>query len=345
VWGNYVTWRRAVNQNENKCIELSEPSWIMVHNLESGKTWNISRKLTIIRDTIYYHAEAPAIWNGKIIYESQINGNSTDTKLFMYNISSKNTWQIPIRSSENAHGHLHGIYDNWIVYTDIQNSKRQAYLYNYNDGTYRTIVSKSDPYSVYGFVMNGNYVILTIIDTKSQFNLWIYNLNTANINVVNCSNINCSQIIATSIYGNRVGVTALVQSENLTHWQTYTLTPSTGELRQEQKDAHGLLIWDEQEVYEVGQDIHILNTETNNVTVLSSKTQRLGDIYGNTLVWTDNSNSLTLYGDARDDFDVYVRTVITTEQVVIDSMYIIIPVVVLIAAVIIAKRESLRNKT
>lgn len=341
VWGNNVVWRRANNQNENSYIELREPSWIMVHNLYSGNTYNITQENGIIRDTVYHHAEAPDIWNGKIIYEAQINGNSADTELFMYNISTKDTWCIPIKSTQWAHGHLHAIYGDWITYTHVENRKRQTYLYNYEADISRTVLSKSEPYSTYGFTMSENYVVLTVLNNTNGFEIWIYNIPTTDITKLNYS---AEKIIATSINNNEVGLSINETIDNVTQWNTYTYNIQTEEYSMVQPHSYGLLLSDEQTVYENDGKIHINSITLGQTVLTSGQIQYLGDIHGNTVVWMDNTNSMVQRGDARDNFDIYVRDVITTKEIILDSMWIVIPIIILIVVGVLIHKERMRGQ-
>ena len=220
IWGNYIVWRRAINQNGNGVIELSEPSWIMVHNIKNGKSWSITPVNKVISGNIYEHAESPDIWNGKIIYEAQVDTNSYNTHLFMHNISGNDTWQIPIRSTDYAHGHLHAIYGEWIVYTHIADGNRQAYLYNYKDGIYRTIIGRSESNTTYGLAMNDKYVALTVRDKNRNYNIWVYDITSTGIERLNYSS-NYSMMIATSIYGGEIGLSILEEVGNSTQWNVY----------------------------------------------------------------------------------------------------------------------------
>lgn len=331
VWGNNIVWRRAVNQNNNAKIELSEPSWIMVYNIESGKSYNITPMLTFVYGDKYNHAEAPDIYGNKIIYEAQVSGNSSDTRLFMYDIDTKITTLIPLITSTNCHGHLHLIYDKWIVYTDIQNHKRQAYLYNYESGAYRTIVSKIDSHTVYGMEMDENGIVLTVTSNLGTYEIWYYNLGTLNTERIIIENITT---MATSINNNIIGIT---QKYNQTSWAVYEYNILTKNLTLVERNAFGIITNGNEQVYQFNNSIIFRTNNNVSSTILStSYLQYLGDKQGNTLVWMENSNSNVSFGDARDDFDIYVRTVITVEQMVIDGIWFVISIIGVILIIVAA---------
>jgi hypothetical protein len=335
VWGDNIVWRRAVNQNSNTKIELSEPSWIMIYNIKDNEAYNITPVLTFVWGDKYDHAEAPEIYGNKVIYEAQISGNSSDTRLFMYDINSKDTIQIPLLSTTNSHGHLHLIYDTWIVYTDIQNNKRQAYMYNYETGAYRTIIGKGDTHTVYGAVMDGTSIILTIADVSGEFEIWNYDIYTSNIKILMSSN---TILMATSIYENVIGITEL--NDNKTMWQASSYNLLTNETVQFKNNTNSLIISSTYFAFESNGTLilskRIINNETDIIEIKSYSTKYIGDIYENTLVWMENSNTNVSFGNAKDDFDIYVRTVITVEQMVIDGIWFVISIIGVILIIIAA---------
>jgi len=335
---NYIVWRRAVNQNNNEYIELKEPSWIMVYDIEKGKTWNITDMNTILGGSnIFSHAQSPEIYGDKIIYEKQGSANSWDTRLCMYNISSKKTWEIPLRSTTKAHGHFHQIYNDWIAYTHIENGKRQAYLLNYENWNYRTIISKNDNYSVYGMVMHGNYVVITALNETNDFEILIYNIQSGlreSINLIR----NYSKIIATSISGDRIALNLLETNGNNTQWNTYIYNINSQSLFKHIDNTYGLMIYGDNTAYQMGNNIYYSGT---NITVIQSiGSQRLGDIHGNEIVWTDNSNGESQYGDARDDWDIFFREQVTPTEMISTNMIFIIIIVILVIIGGIASRNG-----
>lgn len=342
VWDDYIVWRRGINQNENAYIELFEPSWIMVGNYKSGKYFNITVSNQNINSKVRYHAQSPDIWNGKVIYEAQMSGDSIDTQLFMYNISSKDTWQLPIQSTRNANGHLHLIYDSWIVYTTIVQNKRQAYMYNYESGIYRTIIGPNSDKSVYGIVMNDNYVILTVADKTDSFDILVYNIYTSTYESINY-NIT-TQVIATSINGNIIGLNIRETNNNITMWCTYTYNIETSELTKIKNNTYGILFNSNQIVYQTSDSIRVEHDIYGVSMLPQSQTLHLSDIHGNTVVWTDNTNSNVTFDNARDNFDIYIREIITDKEIAIDSLYIIVPIVFFVVLGLLLKRESYRNQ-
>ena len=323
IWGNYIVWRRAINQNNNQYIELREPSWIMVHNINSGKTWNITEVNKLMRKPdIYFHAESPEIWNGKIIYEAQNSSNSWDTRLYMYNISSKKEWEIPLRSTNYAHGHLHLIHGDWIAYTHKENDKRQAYVVNYKDGNYRTILGKNENYNVYAMVMWDNDVVITVLNESGGFEIMEYNIATTQRDLIDLGR-NYSKAIATTIYKDKVGIGILEGEGNETQWNAYIYHLQSGNLDKLQDGIYGLLIWDNQMAYVEDGEIHIHDTGQE-IIISSVGRQYMGDIYNNAVVWMDNSNSEVFHGDARDDLDVFVRKEITNREIISKNLIFII---------------------
>jgi len=338
IWGSNIVWRRAINQNGNERIELSEPSWIMLYNVESGKTTNITEESIKFREGVYLHAESPDIWNDRIIYEAQSSGNSYDTNLYMYNITTKDTWKLPIMSTQYSNGHLHTIYGDWIVYTNKEDGKRQAYLYNYNVGFYRTIVGVSENYSVYGLTMNNDYVIITTVNETNNFEILIYNIASTDISYLNYTGKH-TQIIATSIYNNNIAVSVLKNNNNENQWNSYLYNIKREEYYRKIDNVVGVLIWDDNIAYSLNNDIYIGSNDGLDI-IEGRQTQYLSDIYENEIVWMSNENSGSLSGSARDNFDIYMRTVITDEEIIEMGIIGLIMVVSIITVIVIVKREK-----
>jgi len=334
IWGDYVVWRRAINQNGNSVIELSEPSWIMLHNYNTGKTLNITAENKQFEEGIYYHAQSPDIWNGKIIYEAQGSANSYDTRLYMYNITSKDTWEIPLKSSEYSHGHLHLIYNDWIVYTNIENDKRQAYLYNYVDGIYRTIVGKGENYTVYGLAMDSKNIVISCLNETNVYSIKIYNIFTTITESVNYTG-NYSKIIGTSVYNGNVAIS--VYEEN--QWNTYLYNINQREFAVKYENTYGMLIWDNNVVYKSNNTIYF-ETLDNKTAIPLGNNQYIGDIYGDVIVWMSNENSGVFTGDARDDFDIYIRTVLPSEDIIKSNLVFLIIIGIIIVVIVVVRRSN-----
>ena len=341
--GDYIVWRRAINQNDNEYIELREPSWIMVYNMRSGESWNITEKNKLMGNpNIYYHAESPEIHGNKIIYERQRSPNSYDTGLFMYNISSNETWEVPLRSTSHAHGHHHLIEGDWIAYTHKESNKRQAYLLNYEDGNYRTIIGKNEGYSVFGMVMWGNSVVITALNNSGGFEILTYNINStvrSNIEIGG----NYSKAIATTIYENQVGICIKEGSDNQTQWNAYIYNMDTGVLGVFKDNVYGLLIDESRIIYQVGDEIHIAEAGKETVIIRSIGRQYMGDVCDNAVVWMDNSNAEGDYGDARDDFDVFFRKEISQREVArqfISKNVIVIAIIIAVVFIGILSRRD-----
>ena len=341
IWDNNIVWRRAINQDGNERIEISEPSWIMLYNTESGETRNITEEIVKFREGVYLHAESPDIWNDKIIYEAQASGNSIDTKLYMYNITSKDIWEIPIQSSKYASGHLHAIYGDWIVYTNMKDGKRQAYLYNYNVGFYRTIVGVGENYSVYGLTMNDEYVIITALNETNEFEIIIYDIMSTDTTYLNYTN-NYTQIIGTSVYSDNIAISVLENINNQTEWNSYLYNIRSKEYYTKIENVCGVLIWEDNIAYKLNGNIHITIGNKTNV-IEARQTLYLGDIYKNAIVWMSNENSGSLTGSARDNFDIYVRTVITNKELIEMGTIALIMISVVVVLIIIIKRSKLQS--
>ncbi|MCK4545049.1 hypothetical protein KAU43_05880 [candidate division WOR-3 bacterium] len=344
IYGNYIVWRRAINQNNNEFIELREPSWIMVHDIRDSKTWNITAENKLMGNPdIYYHAESPEIYGDKIIYEAQGSGNSWDTRLYMYNISSKDTWEIPLKSTSYAHGHHHLIDSNWIAYTHKESCKRQAYLLNYEDGSYRTIVNKSENYSVYGLVMWDNNIVINVLNNSGGHEILLYDIDSASRKTIHIDG-NYSKAIATTIYGGRVGISILETVNNITQWNAYIYDIYTGHLELFKNGAYGLLIWNTQIAYVEGGNIYLTELGEETIIISSVRRQYLGDIYNNEIVWMDNSNSEANYGDARDDWDVFMRKQVTTQEIahdiISDNWIVILIIITVIVIGYLARRNG-----
>ncbi len=337
IWDDYIVWRRAINQNENSFIELSEPSWIMVHRISSGESWNITPINMEIGDGIFHHAEAPDIWNDKIIYEAQVNGNSSDTKLFMYNVSSGDTWRIPIKSTQDAHGHLHRVYGDWVAYTHKESGRRQLYLYNYEDGIFRTVISKADNYTVYGMEMHDDMLAITLMDLQKNVSVMVYDVLTTDFEILNYTG-NHSKIYATSIHGDKIGLTVLKADG---HWCVVIYDTIGKSFREIRGGAYGLLLWKGNVAFMSGGDIYV-GTENNLTNIPSRQQQILGDMYEHDIVWMDNRDSSNAYGDARDNFDIYVRTVITDEELF--QGWIILMIIIIIGVAIVVVATGKRTK-
>ena len=345
VYGNYIVWRRAINQNNNEYIELREPSWIVVHDIRRGTTWNITEaNVLMVNPDIYYHAESPEIDGDKIIYEAQGSGNSWDTRLYMYNISSKETWEIPLRSTTYAHGHHHLIDGDWILYTHKENDKRQAYLLNYEDWSYRTIIGKSENYSVYGMVMWGDNVVITALNNSGGYELLIYEISTTmRSNITIDVDGNYTKAIATTIYGDRVGISILEGEGNETQWNVYIYNLQGGVLDKFQDSIYGLLIWGNQLAYEKDGNIYICEEGKETIVISSIGMQYLGDICNNAVVWMDNSNAEGNYGDASDDWDVFIRKEVTPQEITYDILSDNWILLVIIITVIVIGYLARRN--
>ena len=340
IHGNYIVWRRAVNQNNNQYIELKEPSWIMVYDIQNGKSWNITEENTLMASSnIYYHAQSPEIYGDKIIYEKQCSDNSWDTKLFMYNISNGQTWQIPLKSTDYSHGHIHLIYGDWIAYTHSENDKKQAYLINYRDWSYRTIIGKGENYSVYGMVMWDTNIVISALNNSGGMELLRYNIMTTEREPI-MVNRNYSRITATSIYERKVGINVYESDGNTSHWRTYVMNLDTDYLDQFKSDIYGIMLWEDKIIYEESGNIHIYVEGTATTTISSIGKQYLGDVYQDDIVWMDNSNSETNYGDPRDDLDIFLRKEITPTDMVWDNRYFIVILIIGVSLLILFGRSG-----
>lgn len=332
IWGNYVVWRRAINLNQNNYIEISEPSWIMIYDIKTKNSWNITPANVLMRDDVYQHAEAPDIWNGKVIYEMQVSSNSIDTRLYMYNISSRDTWQIPIKPVDYAHGHVHSIFGDWVTYTNKENDKRQAYLYNYNTREYRTLIDKNENKSVYGLVMSDKNVVLTVLDNQSQTQILNYNINDMSTRTISFGE-DIDYMIATSVYDTKIGISYVKTRDNQTTYNSCVYDIVTGE-RTLIQGAYGVLLWGDNVAYTISGNIY-LNIDNERSVINYTIHQHLGDIYGNVVVWVNDANSVTNANNTLDDFDIQIRLFTSDTELAWNELFtylaIIVPVVLIVA--------------
>lgn len=139
AWNCFVVWERGLDLNDDGVIHWAEPSWIMIHDITSGESWNITQEYEVgvyrYSTTYYYHAKYPEICGDKVIYRYYTLLGSTPsltaTYIGMYNITRGETWdRVPIPSDSGYNYGTISIYDKWIFSSDGV-SKKEITLYNY----------------------------------------------------------------------------------------------------------------------------------------------------------------------------------------------------------------------
>jgi hypothetical protein len=136
IWGNYVIWQRSINLNANSVIEYSEPAWIMVQNIATGKTFNITPANILISGGVYHHARAVSIWKNYILYEKQVLTSDWSFKPYIYNINT-NTSELLLNVWTT--GKITSIYGDWVLLTHYSSTYRSGHLYNRNTGFFKSI--------------------------------------------------------------------------------------------------------------------------------------------------------------------------------------------------------------
>lgn len=343
VWGNYIVWRRAINIDNDPYIDFgTEPSWIMVNNIVTGETWNITPanvKSPQSGDTLYEWAEAPSIWNGHVIYEYTYGDEAYETRIYMYNISSNETWDVPFPTTYQA-GHSCFIYDDWIMATHYGTSYRQLYLYNYRTTEFKTLISASDPHTASYVGAYGNFVVYTRYNPSTVvYDIAIFNLSSSSYQTVilDGTDAGINSILFDDIYDDKIVIDVLevtptsswnlylydisaidwttVGIEETYQWNSHissNVTPIDVDFT---SDARYGSMWGEWIVYadypgSVGSTapnvraVNYVSNRTMNLTY-SGYYQFPQDMYMDKLVFTDNKNSDTNFGNATDNYDIY----------------------------------------
>ena len=200
VWNTYVVWTRCIDTDNDNSIDGDEASWIMIRDISSGESWNITPSEGKRPPSFGYphSARFPRIYNDRVIYR-YINGDTYDNTLYgMYNITKNETWyDLPL---EKINGWMYGtaeIFGDWIFYTnDLDGGggtdQHNGYLFNYKTGDEEYSLSLNRP--TYGFnnlAVYNNYFCWTEREYDSHGGTYTEN---SNINVLNMDNYKCIQI-------------------------------------------------------------------------------------------------------------------------------------------------------
>jgi len=366
VWGNYIVWRRFNNDDEyNQYADWGdEPSWIMVHNIVTGETWNITPANVMNEHESYEWAESPSIWNGHIIYEYTVGGDSNEQKVFMYNISTGETWDVPIPISYQA-GQLCRIHGDWIMTTDYDDGRRQLYLYNYVTTEFKTLISDAQPETTGDVTAYGDFYIFdrynpsTLVHQICIFNVSSYQmlfLDATDVGINNLRLADCYEekllifaleVTPTSSWNEYIYDFSSVDwtsfgATTIYYWNTHIYANLIPIDRDFTTDAQGGAIWGEWVVYadypgivgSVSPNVRAVNYVSNTTMNLTYNVyfQYPTDMYLDKVVFMDNKNSDTNYGDQRDDFDVYRLT--TDVEAMSSSIWALLPLIMVAMAAI-----------
>lgn len=373
VWGNYIVWRRAINVDDDTIIDFgTEPSWIMVHNLVSDETWNITPANVLNSYAKYEWAESPSIWNGKVVYEYVWGNEAYKSGVYMYNISQNETWKVPIPTTYQG-GHYTEIYGDFILATHYGTSQRQGFLYNYETKEFKTLVTTTSGLTIGDVSFTDNFITYTTYNPGTLvYTINIFNISSYQIATLDASVFGINHLLSSDMYNNYIVCQILeispTSSWNLfiyditqINWLSFGATTTyqwasiyenlTAIDRDFTSDAVNGNIWANWIVYTdftgaVGSspsNIRLVNIESDRSINMTYNVyfQDTPDIYMDKIVWRDNRNSDTNYGNARDIFDIYRSQ--TDIESMTTSMYIILPlfaVAMIIGAVAIAIRQS-----
>jgi len=359
VWGTKVVWRRAINIDNDPYIDvLLEPSWIMMYDTASKESINITPANVLNVWGDYESAEAPAIWGNKIIYEYQYGDDGWEDQLRMYNISSGETWTVPIPITHTS-GHSHNIHGEWILASHYGTGNRQLYLYNYITTEFKTMISTADPYTALDPCISNNHAIYTRYNPSTLvFQVCIFNLTSYKLAILDATDIGSNNLRSFDVYDYTLSL-GVQKVTPVTTWDSYvydlTAIPwDTFGISQvfywgshisgnvttvddnSTYDSYPGYIWGDWVAFNVDgtyNDVIAYNMASNrtvNVTV-NSYTQTVSGIYMDKIVWVDNRNGDTNYGNYSDNWDVY-RTQTASENVS-ELIWAILPLILVGMAV------------
>ena len=364
VWGLYIVWRRAININDDTTIDFgTEPSWIMIHNIATGETWNITPANTINGHGNYEWAESPSIWNGKVIYEFVDGADAWNSHIYMYNISANTTWNVGVTTTYQG-GHNCHIYDDWIMATHYGTSNRQLYLYNYITKEMKTLVSTSDVYTVGTISAYGDFYVYNRYNPATLvYQICIFNISSYQTLVLDATDIGANNLRLSDIYDTKI-LFYVLEVTPTSSWNEYIfdfldvdwtsfglstqiqwtyIEPRTTDIDVDfTSDATGGAIWGNWVVYadypgavasrmSNVRAINYVTDQTLNLTY-NAYDQIPTDIYMDKIVFQDNKNSPTNYGDRRDNFDIYRLT--TDIEAMGSVVWNILPLVLVAMAVV-----------
>lgn len=210
AWGKYIVWVRHYNRNADAFIDHTEPSWVMLHDITTGEEYNIT-EIDLVSDPSWFVLE-PNIYGNHIIYKKKFSAGSQNYKLYMYNITSNETWHIDMSSYTFSGNDLAGgsglsIYGDYITfseyYNDGSNIRYHVHLLNYETMVHKVLLSTDSPTTmIVGVEMWDNYVVFTRRGLASSYEtIAIYDMNTQKIASLNFSTTS-NTMAGWSIYEN-----------------------------------------------------------------------------------------------------------------------------------------------
>ena len=364
----YIVWTRALDLMDSggnlipdgdviSAGGLHDPSWIMIQEISSGTTWNLTADYDAGFRTgnYYYHAGSVSIHGKKVLYELVWGTSNWERTLYMYNITSDETWQIPHGTlSTYTSGYEHQIFGDWIYFSHYGGGGRQIYVYNYETGEGRRIDGGATSNTGFGI----NEDLMWFSDTTGTPDiLKIYGLDTGKLTQIDGTNIGATIYASSksSYDGRYLGLSLLIGTD----YDSYIIDLEGMNITDEGGDV--LIYWEniaEENIIEVDTEnsynsyapftdgrYAIYNYVGNNLDIMiydidedrkiyfvaSSNYEGLSDFTGSTILYNTNINSFTHNNDATDDFDIY-RSVSDTEA--ISSTFInAVPVIIILVFV------------
>lgn len=227
VWNTYVVWTRAVEMVEpiDGVIGREDPSWIMIHDITSEESWNITPTVdagAVRSGTHYYHADTPNIYGDKVVYRDAYLTTWNSYVFGMYNISYNETWSPYVTPLGLSYCGNVAIYDDWIMRVHSSGGAGTGLLYNYktNDAfypnLYRDSLTHFSEYSIYN-----NYVGWSEY-LDGYYSVFVFNLDNYKCIQINCTDKSSSEITQTrfcDIYYNKVLFKVL--ETDYSNWDMY----------------------------------------------------------------------------------------------------------------------------
>lgn len=349
-WGDYIVWTRALDiyDSGGNVIPdgnvvsgggLHDPSWIMVQQISTGQSWNITPDYDAglrISPNYYYHSGSVSIYNNHVLYETIYGDDNWERTLYMYNITTNETWHIPQGLSTYTGGYEHQIFGDWIYFTHYGNG-RYIYVYNYKTGEGRRIDGGATSNSYLG--MNKDFMWFT--DTGSSPNvLKIYGLYTGKLTQISGVNVGASIYASNKASsGGLLGVflsasgdmdSYIIDMEgmNITdqgsdttiYWEDIAEDNLITVDTEDSYDSYAPYTDGFNAIYSISdgtqQDIMIYDiAEDRNIPfATSSNDERLSDYHSSMILYNSNINSFTKNNNPTDDYDIY-RSVSDTEYI------------------------------
>ncbi len=361
----YIVWTRALDLMDSggnlipdgdvvSAGGLHDPSWIMIQDIGTGLSWNLTADYDAGFRTgnYYYHSGSVSIYGKKVLYESIWGPSNWERTLYMYNITTNETWRIPHGFlSSYTSGYEHQIHDDWIFFTHYGGGGRIIYVYNYETGVGRRIDGGATSNTGLGI----NEDLMWFSDTTGTPDiLKIYGLDTGKLTQIDGTNIGANIYASskTSYDGKYLGLTLLIGTD----YDSYIIDLEGMNITDEGGDE--IIYWEniaEENIIEVDTEnsynsyapftdgrYEIYSYVDNNLDIMiydidedrktyfasSNNDERLSDFTGSTILYNTNINSFTHNNDATDDFDIY-RSVSDTEA--ISTTFInIVPIIIIL---------------